>query len=108
MARSNAQERYTTEVVISGFDGAMQIVGGRQNLNRSEVESVQKTDRKIYDNSKRSMAMINEQTSSEFPKPPGQPQPKDEGQTNHQSHVKLANGSSPFYATSDFDDDVPF
>jgi len=89
----SGQDRYTTEVVVQGFNGVMQMLGGRQQSN-------------------------NPQSSTQQQGGWGQPQqpqqqpsaPQQQNQQPSQSQPQQPSQSQPQYnePPMDFDDDIPF
>lgn len=84
----NGQDRYTTEVVVQGYNGVMQMLGSRQgNAN---------------------------QQGSSHPLPQkqgwGQPQQPQQPQPTYPNNNEPNNNSGPTYnePPMDFDDDIPF
>lgn len=82
----NGQDRYTTEVVLSGFDGTMQMLGGGNGQGQSAQNS----------NFSAQQAQNQQQNSGFGAQQPNQP-PVNQPSTNGQQ--------APAYAPNDFDDD---
>ena len=82
----NGQDRYTTEVVLSGFDGTMQMLGGGGQQSNDANNQKQQGGQQQY------------QQSAQFQAPMGQ-----------QASQIVSQQQAPAYAPNDFDDDdVPF
>ena len=94
----NGQDRYTTEVVLSGFDGTMQMLGGapRQGGDAS------------FDQGGFNQAPAGQQSRQQNQSVSIQQQaPKPMGQ--NMGGGQTSNQNTPAYAPNDFDDDdVPF
>ncbi|WP_417536296.1 single-stranded DNA-binding protein [Methylophaga sp.] len=79
----NGQDRYTTQVVVKGFNGSMQMLGGRRDQPWGQPQQ---------------------------PSSNGQANPPAKSHDQHQYPPNNKNNSAPQYnePPMDFDDDIPF
>ncbi|BCL73971.1 single-stranded DNA-binding protein (plasmid) [Vibrio nigripulchritudo] len=85
----NGQDRYTTEVVVQGFNGVMQMLGGRQQGQGAPAQGV---------SSKRNPAQQQSYPQSAAPQQPAAPQQQAPQQAQPQYNEP----------PMQFDDDIPF
>ena len=88
----NGQDRYTTEIVVSGYSGQMQMLDSRDNM--SAGGGYQPQQQQQYQQPQQPFGSTNQQ-----PAPPSRQQP---AQSNQQPAAQPAGGFD------DFDDDIPF
>ncbi len=96
----NGQDRYTTEVVLSGFDGTMQMLGGNRQGGDTSFDQG-------GSNQQGSMGQQQPRQQNQFQQPAQAQAPM--GQQNNTGSQQAPQQKAPAYAPNDFDDDdVPF
>jgi len=92
----NGQDRYTTEVVLSGFDGTMQMLGGNRQGGDTSFEQGGSNQAPMSQQQPRQQNQFQQPAQNQAPM--GQQAPQQAPQQK-----------APAYAPNDFDDDdVPF
>jgi len=91
----NGQDRYATEVVLSGFDSTMQMLGGNRQGGDTSFDQAP-------------MGQQQPRQQSQFQQPAQSP-PAPMGQQNNTGSQQAPQQKAPAYTPNDFDDDdVPF
>ncbi|MBL4829657.1 MAG: single-stranded DNA-binding protein [Aliivibrio sp.] len=96
----NGQERYTTEVVVQGFNGVMQMLGGRQGQGAPAAGQQQGNWGQPQQPAAQQQNFAPEPQAKQ--QPPQQQQPKVQPQAPQQAQQQY--NEPPM----DFDDDIPF
>ena len=114
----NGQDRYTTEVVLSGYDGTMQMLGGggRGDTPYDNNQGGYGQQNQMGGGMNQGMAQQPMQQQNNFNQAPVQQRAPQQQQGNFNQNPAPMGGSQPMqpqqapaYAPNDFDDDdVPF
>ena len=107
----NGQDRYSTEVVLSGFDGTMQMLGGGNRNTGGDTNFGNNNFNQAPQNQAAQMGGQQGAFNQQPQQPMQQPQSNPMGQQNPMGGQQAAPQpqKAPAYAPNDFDDDdVPF
>ncbi|CED62131.1 Single-stranded DNA-binding protein [Moritella viscosa] len=95
----NGQDRFTTEVVVQGFNGVMQMIGSRQGGQQQQGGG--------YNNSNQQPQQQNQNAGWGQPQQPAAA-PQQQGGYNQQPQQQQAPQQGFNEPSADFDDDIPF
>lgn len=120
--QNTGQDRYSTEVVLSGFDSKMEMLGGgagrdvafdggqqgqNPGFNQARQQPAQPQQNPMQNNMNNSMGQAPQQPPTQAPQYGQQPNNQFGGQPQQASPSPMQ--KAPAYAPNDFDDDdVPF
>ncbi len=97
----NGQDRYTTEVVVQGFNGVMQMLGGRQ---QGQGAPAQGQPQGGWGQPQQPTQQSNQPQSYQPPASQTQSQPPKQSQSQQPQQAQPQYNEPPM----DFDDDIPF
>ena len=109
----SGQDRYTTEVVVQGFNGVMQMLGGRQQGGAPAGGQQQQGgwgQPQQPQNAPQQQQQQNQAASMRQPQQQRQNAPQQQYQQQHQQQAPQQQHQQPQYnePPMDFDDDIPF
>jgi single-strand DNA-binding protein len=97
------QDQYTTEVVVQGFNGTMQMLGGRNN--NGQAAGGQQQGNNNWGQPQQPAAAPQQNFTPKQPQQPQQPQQQQSQQQQPQQQQPQQQYNEP---PMDFDDDIPF
>ena len=116
---NNGVEKYSTDIVVDGFDGKLQMLGGKEDGNQSQNQSNQSQNgyapQQQAPQQQAQQQGTNQQPQQQYQQAPQQsyqrPQnaPQQQGGfTPKPQNAPQGGASNPMEPTIDFDDDIPF